>query len=143
MRQIDQFSKIVGAMSCFNEMISCGAKDIALGAPVYDEKDRDEHLEFAKKICEEKGTKWYKDDDALLTDLFEISMNKNKHNIVFYKDVKYLEEYLDLKKRKKELVACDRYNKEERYKLAYDFGKLLSYSDAEIDRMIEENNELE
>lgn len=143
MRQIDEFSRIVGAMGCFNEMISCGAKKIALGAPVYDEKERDEHLEYAKEICKKRGTKWYKDDDALLTDLFEVSLNKDKHNIVFYKDEKYLNEYLDLKKRKKELVANHAYNKEERYKLAYDFGKLLSYSDDEINRMMSENNELE
>jgi hypothetical protein len=143
MREIDQFSRIVGAMGCFNEMISCGAKKLALGAPVYDEKERDEHLEFAKEICEKRGTKWYKDDDALLTDLFEVSLNKDKHNIVFYKEEKYLEEYLSLKKRKKELVSCGKYDKKERYKLAYDFGKLLSYSDAEINRMIDENEELE
>lgn len=143
MREIDKFSRIVGAMGCFNEMISCGAKKLALGAPVYDEKERDEHLEFAKEICEKRGTKWYKDDDALLTDLFEVSLNKDKHNIVFYKEEKYLEEYLSLKKRKKELVSCGKYDKKERYKLAYDFGKLLSYSDAEINRMIDENEELE
>ena len=97
MRKIDQFSRVIGALDCFNEMISCGAKNIALGAPVYDKVERDEHLKFAIEICEKKGTKWYKDDDALLTDLFELSLNKDKYNIVFYKDVKYLEEYLDLK----------------------------------------------
>lgn len=143
MRKIDGFSRVIGALSCFNEMVSCGVKNIALGAPVLDEKLRDEHLEHAKLICEEKATKWFKDDDALLTDLFPVSLNKDKYNLVFYKDEKYLKEYIELKERKKNLVKSGKYTPKQRYKLSYDFGKLLSYTDQDIDRMIEENDEKE
>ena len=34
MRNIDAFSKTIGSMETFNEMLSCGAKNLALGVPV-------------------------------------------------------------------------------------------------------------
>ena len=53
MRSIDEFSKIVGAMSCFNEMIACGCKNVALGHPTSDRALRDEHMVFALEICKQ------------------------------------------------------------------------------------------
>lgn len=143
MREIDQFSRVLGSMSTFNEMLACGAKNVALGHPVDDEKLRDEHLEYALLICKEAGTQCCKEDNGFLTDLFPAGMNRNKFNILFYKDPKYRDEYFALKKRKDQLIAEGRYNSEERYKLAYDYGKLLSYSDEAIERMIAKNNDKE
>lgn len=143
MREIDQFSRVVGAMSAFSECIACGAKQLALGAPVLEQKDRDEYFEFAEEICRKKGIKCAKDNDALLTDLFPVSMNKDRYNIIFYKHDNYYEQYEDIKKRKKRLIAEKKYNRAARYDIAYEFGKILSYSDREIDRMIAENSEKE
>jgi hypothetical protein len=143
MREIDQFSRVVGSMSTFNEMLACGAKNVALGHPVDDEKLRDEHMEHALVICRERGTQCCKEDDGFLTDLFPAAMNRNKYNILFYRDPKYRDEYFALKKRKKQLVEVGQYNARERYRLAYDYGKLLSYSDEAIERMIAQNKDRE
>jgi hypothetical protein len=136
MRTIDSFSKTVGSMSTFNEMLSCGAKNLALGVPVYDKTLRDEHMEFAKVICEDCGTQCVNEDEPFITDLFRVSLNKDKYNILFFMDEKYLHAYNDLKARKKALVASGEYKGAARYQIAYDFGKLLSYTDEAIDRMI-------
>lgn len=136
MRTIDSFSKTVGSMSTFNEMLSCGAKNLALGVPVLDKALRDEHMVYAKQICEETGTQCVEEDDPFLTDLFRASLNKDKYNILFYKDEFYLNAYYHLKARKKALVESGNYSGEARYMIAYDFGKLLSYTDEAIHRMI-------
>ncbi len=137
------FARVVGVMECFNEVIACGVKNLALGVPVYDRRERDQHVEAAKIICQERGTKYYIEDDPFLTDLFPLTLNQYKYNLVFYREEKYLDAYLDLKKRKENLILQNLYQEEERNKLAYDFGKLLSYQDADIWRMIQENNEKE
>lgn len=137
------FSRVVGVMECFNEVIACGVKDLALGVPVYDKKERELHIEAAKTICQERGTQYYVEDDSFLTDLFPLSLNQYKYNLVFYREEKYLEAYLSLKQRKKILLEQGLYNQDERDRLAYDFGKLLSYKDQDIQRMIRENNEKE
>ncbi len=136
MRNIDAFSKTIGSMETFNEMLSCGAKNLALGVPVTDPALRDEHWEHAQHICQDCGTQCRKEDDPFLTDLFRASLNKDKYNILFYKDEFYLNAYYHLKARKKALVDAGAYHGEARYMIAYDFGKLLSYSDEAIHRMI-------
>lgn len=142
MEKIDTLSKIYGTMSAFCECVACGAKNLALGAPV-SEKERDMHWAYALEIAGKRNLKCAKCDDALLTDLFPWSMNKDKHNIVFYAKDAYFEEYEALKKRKKALVASAAYYGKARYQLAYDYGKLLSYSDEAIHRMIAANTEKE
>ena len=143
MRTIDEFSKVVGAMSCFNEMIACGCKNVALGHPTSDRALRDEHMAFAKKICEDHGTQCCEENGGFLTDLFPYSMNKDKFNILFYKDERYRDAYFALKERKAKLVADGAYTPAARREIAWEFGKLLSYSDEAIDRMIAENTERE
>ena len=143
MRTIDRFSKIVGAMSCFNEMIACGCKNVALGHPTADRAERDEHMEYARKICEDHGTQCCEENGGFLTDLFPYSMNKDKYNILFYKDERYRDAYFALKARKAKLVADGQYTPEARREIAWEFGKLLSYSDEAIERMIAENTERE
>ena len=143
MRSIDEFSKIVGAMSCFNEMIACGCKNVALGHPTSDRALRDEHMVFALEICKQKGTLCCEENGGFLTDLFPYSMNKDKFNILFYRTEADRDAYFALKEKKARLVAEGQYTGEVRRQIAYDFGKLLSYSDEAIERMMAENTELE
>jgi len=143
MRNIDEFSKVVGAMSAFNEMISCGCKNVALGHPTSDRAERDEHLEFAKIMCEKRGTFCCAEDGGFLTDLFPWSMNKDKFNVLFYRDESYRDAYFELRARKERLVAEGKYVGEIRRQIAVEYGKLLSYSDEAIERMMAENTELE
>ena len=85
----------------------------------------------------------YIENDSLLTDLFPISMNKDKFNIVFARDPKDLDIYVELHVRKKALVDSGTYHGEARKQIAVEFGHLLSYSDEAIERLIAANSELE
>jgi hypothetical protein len=143
MRELDKFSKVIGAMGAFNEMIACGAKNVALGHPTPDRALRDEHMEFAKIMCEESGTFCCEENGGFLTDLFPWSMNKDKFNVLFYKNESYRDAYFALKERKAKLVEDKLYKGDVRREIAWEFGKLLSYSDEAIERMIAENDELE
>ena len=143
MRVVDSFSRVVGAMGTFNEMISCGAKNVALGHPTEDERLRDEYMEHAHMICARRGTQCCKEDGGFVTDLFPAAMNRDKYNILFYREEKYRDMYFTLKARKELLMAEGKYTGVERYKLAYDFGQLLSYSHEAIERMMAENTDLE
>ena len=143
MRTIDEFSKVVGGMGCFNEMIACGCKNVALGHPTSDRALRDEHMIYAKEICRKRGTHCCEENGGFLTDLFPYSMNKDKYNILFYKDDSYRDAYFALKERKAKLVADGKYTGEARRQIAWEFGKLLSYSDEAIEKMMAENTELE
>lgn len=143
MRVVDSFSKVVGSMSTFNEMLSCGAKNVALGHPTEDEKLRDEFMQHAQLICAERDTQCCKEDGGFVTDLFPAAMNFGKYNILFYREEKYRDMYFALKERKERLLAERKYAGVERYKLAYDFGLLLSYSHEAIERMMAKNTDLE
>lgn len=143
MREIDTFSRVVGAMLTFNEMIKCGCKHIALGIPTPNPQERDEYMEHAVMICKAAGTKCCPENGGLITDLFPVSMNKGKYNILFYEEDVYRDLYFSIKERKQRLVDENRYSGKERIMIAYEFGRLLSYTDAAIKRMIAENHELE
>lgn len=143
MRTIDEFSRVVGGMGVFSEMIACGCKNVALGYPTADRALRDEHMIFAKKICEEDGIQCCEENAAFITDLFPATMNKGKFNILFYKDERWRDEYFAQLERKNQLVAEGRYTPEMRRKVAYDYGHLLSYSDEAIERMLAKNTDLE
>jgi len=143
MRKIDEFSRILGGMSCFNEMIACGCKNVALGHPTADKALRDELMVYARQICESHGTQCCEEDGGFLTDLFPYSMNKDKYNILFYKDPAYRDAYFALRERKAKLVADGQYTDEARRAIAWEYGKLLSYSDEAIERMMAENTERE
>jgi hypothetical protein len=83
------------------------------------------------------------DEIGFLTDLFPWSMNKDKFNVLFYKNESYRDAYFALKERKAKLVEDKLYKGDVRREIAWEFGKLLSYSDEAIERMIAENDELE
>ena len=143
MNKIDAYSYQCGVMDAFNEVVRAGVKRLALAHPCDSREERDSYLDYAQQLCEKYGNHLYVENDSLLTDLFPISMNKDKYNIVFARDPKDLEFYVELHVRKKELMDSDRYVGEARKQIAVEFGHLLSYSDEAIERLIAANNELE
>ena len=70
-------------------------------------------------------------------------MNKGKHNVIFYCEDRYLEQYLQLKKDKQQMIDNNCYCGKERTQLAIRYGKLLSYTDEGIERLLKKNNEKE
>lgn len=136
-RTIDPYSYQLGVIDCFCEMVAAGLKTLAMSHPCESREERDSYLEDMKKICEKYGVKYYPEDEAFLTDLFPEELNKGKYNYLFFRTDDVLERYLGLKKRQKELKQNGAYTKLESYALAQEFGRLLSYPEEGIERLIQ------
>ena len=143
MKEMDKYSYQCGVMDAFNEVVRAGVKRLALAHPCDTLEERDSYLPYAQQLCEKYGNYMYIENDSLLTDLFPISMNKDKFNIVFARDPKDLQLYVELHVRKQNLITQKQYHGEARKQLAVEFGHLLSYSDEAIERLISANTDLE
>ncbi len=140
---IDKFSYKLGAADCFCEMVRAGVKKLALAHPCDSKEERDGFLPEFEKLCEEYGVKLYPEDDAFITDLFPVSMNKGRYNAIFYQEDAVLQAYLDLKEEKRRAQAQGEYTPEKRRDIAWRYGKLLSYTDEGIERLLAANKERE
>ncbi len=136
---IDKFSYKLGAADCFCEMVRAGVKKLALSHPCDTQEERDRFLPEFEKLCQKYGVKMYREDEPFITDLFPVSMNKGKYNVLFYQDDSVLQAYLDLKAEKR---TCE-YAGEKRREIAARYGKLLSYTDEGIERLMSANQEKE
>lgn len=134
---IDAYSYGLGAMDCFCEMVSAGLKTLAMSHPCDTREERDSYLQDAEKLCRKYGVKLYPEDEAFITDLFPEELNKGKYNYLFYRTGDVLERYMGLKEQQKRLIANHAYTGQERYRIAVEFGKLLSYPEDGIERLIE------
>ena len=141
--KLDHFSYRCGVIDCFNEMVRAGLKPMALAHPSDTPAERDSYLPFCQEICGKYGTKYFPEDAMLLTDLFPLSANRGKYNIIFYRDETVRRTYEDLKAEKAALQAAGQYRGEPRRRLACRFGALLGYPEADCLRMIGENTERE
>lgn len=141
--RLDPFSYQCGVIDCFNEIVAAGVKSLAMSHPMPSAAERDRYLSFSREICAQYGTCFFPEDEPLLTDLFPLSLNRGKYNILYYADPAVLERYRALKARKQELVARGEYQGEARFAIAQGFGELLSYTPEAIRRMVEKNPEKE
>ena len=105
MQNIDPYSYQCGVIDCFNEMVRSGVKALALSHPMDSAAERDALIPFARSCCHQYGNQLYIEDTPLLTDLFPLSLNQGKFNILFYRAGHILDQYLRLKERKANLVA--------------------------------------
>lgn len=142
MKLIDTFSYELGAADCFCEMVRAGVKRLALAHPCDSPQERDQYLPYFEELCRKYGVKLYVEDEAFLTDLFPLSLNQGKYNALFYQEGSALQEYLALKGEKKAALAQGTYGQARR-DIAWRFGKLLSYTDEGIQRLLESNTEKE
>ena len=152
MQNIDPYSYQCGVIDCFNEMVRSGVKALALSHPMDSAAERDALIPFARSCCHQYGNQLYIEDTPLLTDLFPLSLNQGKFNILFYRAGHILDQYLRLKERKANLVAerayfCLLYTspspRDRTSQLAWEYGRLLSYPDEAIRRLISDNPEKE
>ena len=142
MKTNDAFSYKLGAADCFCEMVRAGVKRLALAHPCNTKEERDQYLPYFEKLCGEYGVKLYVEDVPLLTDLFPLSMNRGKFNAIFYQEEAVLQEYLGLKAEKEQALKEGTYDQKRR-DIAWRYGKLLSYTDEGIRRLLEQNQEKE
>lgn len=143
MRSIDHFSYELGAADCFCEMVRAGVKGLALAHPCPTREERDEYLPYFQELCQKYGVKLYVEDVPLLTDLFPLSMNQGKYNALFYQEDSAIQEYLALKAEKQAAVEAGAYTPEKRRDIAWRYGKLLSYTEEGVQRLLESNTEKE
>jgi len=143
MVKIDGFSYQLGAADCFCEMVRAGVKRLALSHPCHTKEERDGFLPEFQKLCEKYGVNMYVEDEPFLTDLFPLSLNRGKYNAIFYQEDRALREYLDLKAEKKQAAERKAYTPEKRREIAVRYGKLLSYTDEGIERLLRANSEKE
>ena len=136
-REIDQRSFTLGGLSTFAEMVRVGVKTLALSAAVTPE-EMDDLVQDAERIAQEEGVMLYRETDLIVTDLFPAEVAEGKHVLLIYKGAT-LDEYLALKKRKSESVEAGSYTGEARRDIARQFGRLLSYPDANIEELIDKN----
>ena len=140
--KIDQFSYHLGAADCFCEMVRAGVKKIALSHPCDTKEERDQFLPEFDKLCEKYGVHSYVENESFLTDLFPLALNQGKFNVIFYQDESVLGEYLGLKAEKEKAVAAGNYA-DCREDIARRYGKLLSYTDEGIQRLLAANPDRE
>lgn len=140
--EIDRFSYHLGAADCFCEMVRAGVKKIALSHPCDTKEERDSFLPEFDKLCEKYGVQYYIENESFLTDLFPLSLNQGKFNVIFYQDEAALKEYLDLKAEKEKAIAAGKYSNC-REDIARRYGKLLSYTNEGIQRLLAANSDKE
>jgi hypothetical protein len=135
-QQIDERSFRLGVISAFSEVVAAGVKKLALSSAMKP-LEMDSLMEEAERIAKENGVKLYREEDFLVTDLFPESVTEGKHVLLIYLDpVK--DEYMALKAEKKALVEKGEYeeNSEARLEIARKMGRLLSYNEEAIERLL-------
>lgn len=143
MKKLDGYSYQCGVIDAFNEVVRAGVKRIALSHPVDTKEEMMELIPFSQQICQQYGNRFYLEESPLLTDLFPISLNKGKYNIIYYRQEEDIRQYLALKKRKQQLLEQQAYQGEARRQIAAEYGRLLSYSPEAIERYLAQNEEKE
>ena len=76
----------------------------------------------------------------LISDLFDPTVHEGKYMILFYREEKDLQAYLELKMVRAESLRRREYATV-RTAIAHRFGELLSYPNEQIDRLIAENKQ--
>ena len=147
MKNIDMRSYALGVCDAFCEVVRAGVKRVALSHPFTDEELQTElgtdFPEAAAEIAKKNGVKSYHLTEPILSDLFPISMNLGKQNIIFYRLEEDLEEMLAIQRDKNALQAAGKYTGEARRQIAVRYGHVLSYSDEAIERYLTQNSERE
>ncbi|MFG1691189.1 hypothetical protein ACGF5M_03355 [Gemmatimonadota bacterium] len=132
---IDQRSFRLGSIAVFAEMVDAGVKQLGLSAPMLP-AEMDALEEEARRIAAEHGVELYRETDFLVTDLFSSELTDGLDVLVITSAAR-LQEYLDLKAAKEELVSSGAYEGEARLEIARRFGGLLSYSNEKIAALLE------
>jgi len=137
-QMIDQYSYELGVVSGFSELINAGVKQLALSAPL-SSVEMDQFLMDAEKIAARYGVSVYREPNLIVTDLFPADVAVGKDVLLLYRGTT-LEEYKALKSDKSELEKEGGYDLKARIDVARRFGRMLSYSPREINRLLASNS---
>jgi hypothetical protein len=134
--ELDSRSYQLGVIAAFSEIVAVGVKKLALSSPLPPE-EMARLLPDAERIAKENGALLYLEKDFCVTDLFPGNITEGKHVLLIYLDpVK--DTYLALKHEKATLIKEGRYQGEERRNIARKMGRLLSYPEERIEKMLKQ-----
>lgn len=138
---IDDRSYQLGILGGFSEVVRLGVKTLAL-SEVMSPAEMDEMMEDAAVIAERNEVQMWREIDFLVTDLYPANVAEGKHVLLIYTG-DTLDQYLAIKSDKETLKSAGNYEGEARQEIARRFGRLLSYPDAVIDRLLVQEKLLE
>ena len=137
--EIDHHSFQLGMINCFVEMVACGVKKLALSPPLKPD-DYETIKNSSETIVDAFGVKSYLEQSLIVTDLQSEEFTQGKYSILYYKDDAVLESYLNLKKRKSELVKKGKYDQKARKQISREFMSLLSYPEKIIEEKLSQKS---
>lgn len=138
-REIDRRSYNLGVIAAFSEVVAVGVKKLALSSPLPPE-EMAQLLPEAERIAHENGVSLYMEKDFLTTDLFPEEITEDKQVLlIFLEPVKG--EYMALKAEKQRLIESLKYHGQARQDIARKMGRLLSYPEHRITKMLVERSE--
>lgn len=130
----DLHSYYAGINMAFAEVVGAGCKRLALSSP-YSPELAEEMLPATKYAAAEYNVKLMVEPMLLVSKLFPRDIVKDKTVIVIAHDQTVLDEYMSLK-RLKERSDSEGNPEELEHEIAHRFGKLLSYDDDTINRLL-------
>jgi len=113
-------------------------KQLALSAPL-PPGEMDQFQVDAEKIATRHGVSIYRESDLIVTDLFPSDVASGKDVLLLYRGTT-LEEYLSLKSDMVKLEKTGDLDSKARIGVARHFGRMLSYSPREINRLLAQNS---
>lgn len=116
------------------EIVSYDIKKIALSPP-YSDEELEVMLAVTQMAADEYDLPIYVEKDFLTTLLFDENLTKGKSVIFIARNQNVLEEYFALKELKRKAIEEGLLEKVQK-ELAWSFGRLLSYSDSAIRRLL-------
>ena len=129
--KIDILSFKLGMIESFCEIVGAGVKKLALSPPL-ENSEYESMKEEENKIVEKFNVYSYVEKDFIPSDLVEDKEIENQIIILYYKDEKVLNEYLELKEKINNYKKDNAFDDEKRKETSIILRRLLSYSEEAI-----------
>ncbi len=133
----DLHSYHAGINMAFAEVVGAGCKRLALSS-TYSHEFADEMMAATEHAAKEYNVILNVESNLLVTKLFPSDVAKDKTVIMILQNQSVLDEYNELKKMKEESNGKGNPDDLE-FEIARKFGKLLSYDDASIERLLKKH----
>ncbi|HUS79151.1 MAG TPA: hypothetical protein VM050_10905 [Patescibacteria group bacterium] len=134
--KFDWVSYQMGVIAAFAEVVGNGCKRLALSSPMTRER-LDSIIDDVSLIAHERGIVLHVDEDFLETQLFDPEHTRGKHVIHIAADQGVVDEYMAMKALKRRHEEDGTLGEVEN-ELAWGIGRLLSYDDGSIERLLRE-----
>ncbi len=131
----DKLSFMSGACLAFSEAVGFGVKQLALSS-LYTEEELPIMLQVIEYASQRFGTVYRLEPDLIKTKLFPRDVTGGKTVVLIANSQKVLDEYAELKRLKEESNR-EGTPEEAEVEIARRFGRLLSYDEESIERLIQ------